>query len=308
MKRFYYFGCSFTSHSTPTWGDMIAIDLINHHGYDYAVNRGRGGACNKFILSELLYILDTENISEQDKFGVCWTTIHRDSFLGRGQNDHPDSNEVTWCTGGTIFQGPYWAKLSNHDLVHCDYEMVYQTLLSRNIFHRLAKPTYEYRAYLNPFDNYDWGTRIKLEDMILDEKVLPDHYAGLYDLIQEQFESYSQISQLRQMTKQEHWPFEDSENPDHYNYHPDWWHCKHQDTHPDVYLHFELAKRQHKFHPDTEKLIWDYHKMMSGWMRKVGEYKPKSGTEWRLIYNDVAKGYDWKHERQQYGIRNGWIK
>ena len=305
MKRFYYFGCSYTSWATPTWGDIIAIDLINHHGFDYAVNRGRPGACNKFILSELNYVLDTENITNQDQFGVLWAAIHRDSFLGESQDD---PNQLTWCTSGSVWQSSCWKPIVNHELVHCDYEMVYQTLLSRSIFHKLVKPRYEYRsAHVVTYKN-ESDDGITQDSVILDKKVLSEHYAGLSDLIDDQFEDFSNIMLLPRMIKKDHWPFSDAENPDHYNFYPDWWHSKWQDSHPDVYSHLQLAKQQHNLHPDTEKLAWHYHKMIADWMRKVAEYKPDSAEEWYQIYLDIRGDFCWHEERKQYGIRNGWIE
>ena len=101
MKRFIYAGCSFTHFGYPTWGDIIAYDLITHKGFDQAINLGRGGACNNYIAHQLLMAKSKLDITSKDIVGVCWTTPDRFSYISETLIDNKPASE--WQTTGSVY-------------------------------------------------------------------------------------------------------------------------------------------------------------------------------------------------------------
>lgn len=87
-KRFFAFGCSFTSHYWPTWSDIIALDLEIDEYFNY----GRGGAGNHYIANTIMQAAIDHKINKEDLVIICWTNIFRDDKWTDGE----------WITKGNI--------------------------------------------------------------------------------------------------------------------------------------------------------------------------------------------------------------
>lgn len=135
MKRFFYSGCSFTQYGYPTWGDIIAYDLITTGKIDYSVNLARGGACNYYIYHSFLNADAKYKFTDNDIMGVCWTTPWRHSLLCKYSKNPNDNNEyVSWQTYGNVLNHPIWPYMSNH----YEYVNTYAYLVERTVSSMLA--------------------------------------------------------------------------------------------------------------------------------------------------------------------------
>lgn len=88
MKRLISFGCSFTNYAWPTVADLAGASFDEHYNF------GAGGACNTFIMNQLIEQLDNSCNTETDFVLIGTTGIMRHSFLK--DND-------SWTTTGDIF-------------------------------------------------------------------------------------------------------------------------------------------------------------------------------------------------------------
>jgi hypothetical protein len=74
-KRFFSFGCSFTSLWWPTWNDYIGLNFDEYH------TRGCGGADNKNILYRLLEVDKKYKFTSDDTIMVMFTSFNRMSYI-----------------------------------------------------------------------------------------------------------------------------------------------------------------------------------------------------------------------------------
>lgn len=78
-RRFFAFGCSFTSYQWTTWPEIIAEDL----GIDEYHNLGIPGAGNELMFNRLMQADTLFKLDEQDLVMICWTNICReDRYVG----------------------------------------------------------------------------------------------------------------------------------------------------------------------------------------------------------------------------------
>jgi hypothetical protein len=71
-KRFFAFGCSFTSYQWPTWADIIG-NSISHYE-----NWGKGGGGNQFIFNSIVECNRRNKFNENDLVIAMWTSCSRE--------------------------------------------------------------------------------------------------------------------------------------------------------------------------------------------------------------------------------------
>ena len=72
-KRFFAFGCSYTSYNWPTWADII--------GYSYESNYyncGKSGAGNIYIFNMLMQVDQMNKLTKDDLVIIQWSSITRE--------------------------------------------------------------------------------------------------------------------------------------------------------------------------------------------------------------------------------------
>lgn len=93
-KRFFSFGCSFTSYRWPTWADLLSKEMPNCTYY----NCGQAGAGNQYISYKVAEINQKFNFNKDDLVIILWSTFTReDRFI----NDQ-------WMTYGNIYNNPLY--------------------------------------------------------------------------------------------------------------------------------------------------------------------------------------------------------
>lgn len=90
MKNFFAFGCSFTNYIYPTWVDFVDL----HDSVDRTYNFGASGAGNKYILTQLFYLLENYTPSEQDTLAFMFTSSPRYDWINKGDG---------WVLSGNMF-------------------------------------------------------------------------------------------------------------------------------------------------------------------------------------------------------------
>ena len=81
-KRFFSFGCSFTSWHWPTWNDYIGLNFDEYYSY------GCGGADNKNILYRLLRADKKHKFTSNDCVMVMFTSFNRLSYVDKHHHIH----------------------------------------------------------------------------------------------------------------------------------------------------------------------------------------------------------------------------
>jgi hypothetical protein len=93
-KRFFTFGCSFTSYLWPTWADVLASEMPNAEFYNF----GHCGGGNLLIASRIVETNAKFTFTETDLVIPMWTTFCREDRYTHGR----------WMNTGNIFnQGEY---------------------------------------------------------------------------------------------------------------------------------------------------------------------------------------------------------
>jgi hypothetical protein len=89
MKRFFAFGCSYTSYSYATWADLIGIHFKEYYNY------GRAGCSNAYIMNRVVEANEMYQFNpETDYVVVMLTGFGRFSYLPRQSN---------WQTKGDLY-------------------------------------------------------------------------------------------------------------------------------------------------------------------------------------------------------------
>lgn len=88
-KRFFTFGCSFTSHVYPTWADVISVEMPNAEYYNF----GNSGGGNLFISVSMAEANRRFNFTETDLIMVMYSTFYREDRWFDGK----------WQLGGNIY-------------------------------------------------------------------------------------------------------------------------------------------------------------------------------------------------------------
>lgn len=89
FKRFFVFGCSFTSYKWPTWADIIAQEMPDIDYYNF----GHCGGGNLLMSIRVTEANMRYRFTEDDLVMVMWTTFCRED---RYKNNH-------WWNTGNIF-------------------------------------------------------------------------------------------------------------------------------------------------------------------------------------------------------------
>lgn len=103
-KRFFAFGCSFTSYYPPTWADILAREMPNADYYNF----GQGGAGNLMINNRIAQANLKFKFNEDDLVIVMFTTMCREDRYIDG----------AWRTHGNIYNQRYYNK--NFVKNYCD--------------------------------------------------------------------------------------------------------------------------------------------------------------------------------------------
>lgn len=93
-KRFFAFGCSFTSHVYPTWANVISSEMPNAEFY----NLGLSGAGNLFINIRIAEANSRFNFCDTDLIMVMYSTFYREDRWYNGK----------WHLGGNIYHNGYY--------------------------------------------------------------------------------------------------------------------------------------------------------------------------------------------------------
>ena len=97
-KRFFAFGCSFTSHIWPTWADIIGREI------PYYENWGKGGAGNQYIFNSIVECNRRHQFNEDDLVIVMWTSCSR-------EDRYVDNHWLVAATEGReLVYGKDWIK------------------------------------------------------------------------------------------------------------------------------------------------------------------------------------------------------
>lgn len=103
-KRFFAFGCSFTSYCPPTWADILASEMPDADYYNF----GQGGAGNLMINNRVAQANLKFKFNEDDLVIVMFSTICREDRYIEG----------TWRPHGNIYNQQYYNK--NFVKNYCD--------------------------------------------------------------------------------------------------------------------------------------------------------------------------------------------
>jgi hypothetical protein len=95
LKRFFSFGCSFTSYHWPTWADIAG------RNFDVFENWGGPGGGNAFIFYSLCEAIKRNSIGANDTVAIMWTSISREDRW-----THSDG----WLTVGSIYNQQIYDK------------------------------------------------------------------------------------------------------------------------------------------------------------------------------------------------------
>jgi hypothetical protein len=75
-RRFFAFGCSYTSYFFPTWADLVGSNFDEYYNY------GRPGASNRYIFSAVTEANIIHKFTKDDVIFIQWSGIERsDKFI-----------------------------------------------------------------------------------------------------------------------------------------------------------------------------------------------------------------------------------
>jgi hypothetical protein len=95
-NRFFAFGCSYTSHSLPTWADIVAAEMPHAAYYNF----GQGGSGNLLISNRVAQANLKYKFNENDLVIVMFTSICREDRYIDGE----------WRTHGNVYNQDYYDK------------------------------------------------------------------------------------------------------------------------------------------------------------------------------------------------------
>lgn len=95
-KRFFAFGCSFTSHIYPTWADIVASEMPHAEYFNF----GKAGAGNPFICSRIVEANCKFKFNSTDLIIVMFSTLYREDRFMKGN----------WICNGNIYNSCLYGK------------------------------------------------------------------------------------------------------------------------------------------------------------------------------------------------------
>lgn len=267
MKRFIYAGCSYTNFAYPTWGDIIAYDLLKYKGFDTALNLGKGGACNSYIAHQLLLVRDKINI-KSDHIGVNWSTPDRLSYV---TNPPKDIAHSIWVTNGSVSHGG--------NAFHEDH------LLNINSGHSCLMRTFDAYNSINAIFNIQFQSKMDIKSdgkelyEYLNEPPMKNQFQRAYMI--DTWENYNNLPAFKMQTDPA-WGFENDEVL----------HRLHS-SHPDMIAHLNHAQTIADLHPDTIDMFTNLHYKFVKDLKKVYS---KLDTSDLKTAQGIHIGEELKHE------------
>ena len=103
-KRFFAFGCSFTSYVPPTWANILASEMPDCEFYNFGI----GGGGNLFITNRIVQANRKFKFNEDDLIIVMFSSMCREDRFIDGK----------WHLHGNVFNQSYYNK--NFVMNYCD--------------------------------------------------------------------------------------------------------------------------------------------------------------------------------------------
>jgi len=183
-KRFFAFGCSFTSYMWPTWADFVALELGPEVQY---YNFARSGAGNQYISNMIAQADAKFNFDKNDLVMVCWTNVCREDRMFVN-----DQNTPEWAVPGNLTTQHVYDKEWLDRFASCrdwffirDFASIHLTtgLLNKTNSHQLSmvdihKTWDQYMSADNPDAEDNLGS---LAFPASTQKILPSIYKILWD-------------------------------------------------------------------------------------------------------------------------------
>lgn len=104
-KRFFTFGCSFTSYMWPTWADVISKEMPAAEFFNF----GLSGAGNTLISYRIAEANNRFKFTDTDLIMVMFTTYCReDRWLHEDQSSKIKNQGPGWLAGGNIYNNRFY--------------------------------------------------------------------------------------------------------------------------------------------------------------------------------------------------------
>jgi hypothetical protein len=156
-KRFFAFGCSYTSYCWAMWPEIIKHELGDVEFY----NMGRVGAGNSYIAHQI-YLADIKyNFGPDDLIMVCWTHAYRIDWLLAEDQD--------WCLEGLMFyDGKINSQISDEakSLENCEFRDCNIVVGATEFLNQLSSDTFTFTWIDNLSSDLD--TLIPFRDLMKD--------------------------------------------------------------------------------------------------------------------------------------------
>lgn len=105
-KRFFVFGCSFTSYAYPTWADILASEMPDAEYYNF----GKSGCGNLLISNRVAQANSKFKFTDTDLVIVMWTSAYREDRYYKSY----------WIGAGNVYNSHVYDK--NFVKNYCDPE------------------------------------------------------------------------------------------------------------------------------------------------------------------------------------------
>jgi len=288
MKRFIYSGCSFTQYGYPTWGDIIAYDMISQGEVEGAYNLGKGGACNTYIHSQLLLADRAIKFTEDDILGVAWTTPWRHSVIGNF-NPHCQefTNEWVWHAYGNVSHNPYWKHIDNHlEMINTDINLIHKTIMAYTSVNKMYNLKYQARLPSNESRGLRKIMSATEEAYFHKLKTTGVSETTLIAYLESEYREFVKLPSLDYDNKELDIKF-----------------IKAFSSHPDMRNHLKFAQGLRELHPDTVKEVNRLATRLDTLLKNIfKEIESEHGTEWNdMMKNLVSQYLDqgwWEYRRE----------
>ena len=167
-KRFFAFGCSFTSYLWTTWADIVAAA---YPGAEY-FNLGRGSTSNQLILYRMMEADQLYNFNKEDLIIVQWTGVTRETIWKDGY----------WRGGGNVYNDVALSKeyLDNYTSI-LNYMIRDHSIIKAVQSFLSSKPCTHYQICMLPPSKTEYMESIELNSQ--DIEYLAKLYKPCIDLI-----------------------------------------------------------------------------------------------------------------------------
>ena len=155
VKRAFFFGCSFTNYSWPTWADAVGHTL-HSQGYEY-YNFGLPGSGNDLIFKTMLRASQEYHFTSDDLVFVMWTSWNREDRYTRTENG------VAWQLQGNV--------LNNH--IYDDEFISKHWSMEHDIITSISAISAARRLFDISFESsipvFEGGRRLSFDDPLITE-------------------------------------------------------------------------------------------------------------------------------------------